>query len=94
MGQKESNDIPSPHIDSNEPLPGQISAQEACLKIVQKHRSSESENAQESGSSIESSSNEDAQESQPSKQKHKKVTVVKTKEYKIPRHKKCTTYEI
>ena len=52
------------------------------------------ENAQESGSSTESSSSEDTQESQPSKWKCKQVTVVKTKEYKIPRHKKCTAYKI
>ena len=50
---KESNEIPSPHIDFNQPLPDQMSAQEAHLKNrnEHKHRSSELENAQESGSS-------------------------------------------
>ena len=83
-----------------------MSAREARLKNCNEHKdkssesenaqeSSESENAQESGSSTESTSSEDAQESQPSKRKCKckKVQVIKTKEYKIPRCKKHTSYK-
>ena len=75
-----------------------MSAQETRLRNRNEHKckSSESENAQESSSSTESRSSEGAQESPPSKRKckSKKVTVVKTKEYKIPRCKKCTGYKV
>ena len=55
----------------------------------------ESEKESEIGSTTKSSISEDTQESQESKHngKHKKVQVVKTKEYKVPRCKKCTSYK-
>ena len=75
-----------------------MSARKARLRNHNEHKckSSESENAQDSGSSTEFNSSEDTQESPSSKWKCKsqKVTVVKTEEYKIPRHNKHTGYKV
>ena len=76
-----------------------MTSRAACLKNhneqkEQKH--SDSESAQESeskkysGSNTESHSSEYNQEFQEQESYKRKLTVIKTKEYKIPRRKKCT----
>ena len=100
MTTKAIKSPPPPHIQFNEPLPGNMTSRAAHLKNrnEQKEKNSDSESTQESeskkdsGSNTESGSSEYDQEFQE-QESHKrkcKVTVIKTKEYKIPRHKKLT----